>query len=94
MSDSKRIGVQGSLQLQNKATHCYIKLFLKKQKQAQAVVAHAFNPSTWEGQYEASLVFRTSSRTARATERNPVSKKLPTNRNLQPNQKMTCNCMA
>jgi hypothetical protein len=45
------------------------------------VVAHAFNPSTWEAEaggsleFEASLVYRVSSRTTRATQRNPVSKK-------------------
>jgi hypothetical protein len=39
----------------------------------QAVVAHAFNPSTWEA--EASLVYKVSSRTARAIQRNPISKK-------------------
>jgi hypothetical protein len=56
------------------------------------VVAHAFNPGTWEAEaerqrerergrgrriseLEASLVYRVSSRTARATQRNPVSKK-------------------
>jgi hypothetical protein len=44
------------------------------------VVAHAFNPSTWGGrgrrisEFEASLVYRVSSRTARITQRNPVSK--------------------
>jgi hypothetical protein len=41
-------------------------------------VAHAFNPSTQEaeaGEFKASLVYRVSSRTARATQRNPVSKK-------------------
>jgi hypothetical protein len=41
-----------------------------------AVVAHAFNPSTWEaeaGGFEASLVYRVSSRIARAIQRNPVS---------------------
>jgi hypothetical protein len=41
-------------------------------------VAHAFNPSTWEaeagGFQVASLVYRVSFRTARATQRNPVSK--------------------
>ena len=42
------------------------------------VVAHTFNPST-EGrgrrisEFEASLVYRVSSRTARAIQRNPVS---------------------
>jgi hypothetical protein len=45
-----------------------------------AVVALAFNPSTWEAEaggflkFKASLVYRVSSRTARATQRNPVSK--------------------
>jgi hypothetical protein len=44
------------------------------------VVAHAFNPSTWEAEAggflssEASLVYKVSSRTARAIQRNPVSK--------------------
>jgi hypothetical protein len=46
-----------------------------------AVVAHAFSPSTWEVEQaefwvlQASLVYRVSSRTTRATQRNPVSKK-------------------
>jgi hypothetical protein len=38
------------------------------------VVAHAFNPSTQEAKFKASLVYRASSRTARATQRNPVLK--------------------
>jgi hypothetical protein len=41
------------------------------------VVAKAFNPSTWEAEaskFDASLVYRVSSRTARTTQRNPVSK--------------------
>jgi hypothetical protein len=46
------------------------------------VVAHAFNPSIWEAEaggfriseFEASLVYKVSSRTARAIQRNPVSK--------------------
>jgi hypothetical protein len=44
------------------------------------VVAHTFNPSTWEAEaggflkFKASLVYRVSSRRARATQRNPVSK--------------------
>jgi predicted N-formylglutamate amidohydrolase len=43
----------------------------------QAVVVHAFNPSTWEAEaeFEAGLLYRMNSRTARATHRNPVSKK-------------------
>jgi hypothetical protein len=45
------------------------------------MVAHAFNPSTQEAEaggfleFEASLVYRVSSRTARAIQRNPVLKK-------------------
>ena len=44
-------------------------------------MAHTFNPSTWEAEagriseFEASLVYKVSSRTARAIQRNPVSKK-------------------
>jgi hypothetical protein len=47
------------------------------------MVAYAFNPSTWEA--EASLVYTVSSRTARATKRNPVSKNktTTTTRNYQ-----------
>jgi hypothetical protein len=46
------------------------------------VVAHAFNPITREAEaggfiseFEASLVYKVSSRTARTTQRNPVSEK-------------------
>jgi hypothetical protein len=44
------------------------------------MVAHAFNPSTREAEaggfeFGASLVYRVNSRTARATQRNPVSEK-------------------
>jgi hypothetical protein len=43
------------------------------------VVVHAFNPSKGGrgrriSEFEASLVYKVSSRTARATQRNPVSK--------------------
>ena len=44
-------------------------------------MAPAVNPSTWEAEtgksleFEASLVYKVSSRTARATQRNPVLKK-------------------
>ena len=43
------------------------------------MVSHAFNPSTWEAEadrseFKAILVYRVSSRTVRATLRNPVSK--------------------
>ena len=46
------------------------------------VVAHAFNPSTWEAEAggflsEASLVYKVSSRIARAIQRNPVSEPPP-----------------
>jgi hypothetical protein len=50
------------------------------------VVAHTSNPSTQEGkgrqisEFEASLVYRVSSRTARAIQRNPVSKKQNNNK--------------
>ena len=39
------------------------------------MVAHAFNPSAQEAEAGGSLVYRTSSRTSRATQRDPVSKK-------------------
>jgi hypothetical protein len=45
------------------------------------MVAHTFNPSTWEAEaggiseFEASLVYRVSFRIAGATQRNPISKK-------------------
>jgi hypothetical protein len=50
----------------------------------RAVVAHAFNPSTWEA--EASQVYRVSSRTAWATQRNPVSKKTRNKQQQQTNK--------
>jgi hypothetical protein len=43
----------------------------KKQNKKQIVVVHAFNPSTWQADADGFL----SSRTARAVQRNPVSKK-------------------
>ena len=60
------------------------------------VVALACNPSTLGGrgrlisEFEASLVYRVSSRTARATQRNPVLKKIPNPKkpNKKPNKKM------
>jgi hypothetical protein len=54
---------------------------IKKTQMSQAVVVHAFNPSTREAEaggiseFEASLVYKVSSRRARAIQRNPVSKK-------------------
>jgi hypothetical protein len=61
---------------QNVYTHKF------KKKKSQAVVACAFNPSTWEAEAGGflSLAYRVSSRTARAIQRNPVSKK--TNKGL------------
>jgi hypothetical protein len=49
-------------------------------KEKPGVVAHTFDPSTWEAETggflsSRSLVYRVSSRTARATQRNPVLKK-------------------
>ena len=47
---------------------------------------HTCNPSSlggkdrWISEFEASLVYRVSSRTARATQRNPASKKQKTNK--------------
>lgn len=38
------------------------------------VVVHAFNLSTWEGEFQAGLLYR-ASRTARAIQRKPVSRK-------------------
>jgi hypothetical protein len=59
------------------------------------MVVHAFNPSTWEGrgrrisEFEASLVYNVSSRTARAIQRNPVSKPHPKKTNKQTNKNKT-----
>jgi hypothetical protein len=47
----------------------------------RAVVAHAFNPSTWEAEaggiseFKTSLIYRVNSRTARAILRNCLEKK-------------------
>ena len=56
------------------------------------VVAHAFNPSTWEAEadqfeFEASLVYRVSSRKARAIQRNPVLKQTNKQTNKKQNKK-------
>jgi hypothetical protein len=56
------------------------------------VVTHAFEPSTqeaeagWISEFEASLVYKVSSRTARAIQRNPVSKN-QINKNKKTKQK-------
>jgi hypothetical protein len=54
-----------------------------KQTKSWALVAHAFNPSRgrWISEFEASLVYKVSSRTARAIQRNPVSKPKPKQKN-------------
>jgi len=54
------------------------------------VVVHAFNPSTWEteagdSEFEASLVYRAGFRTAKDTQRDPVSKKPNQQTNLSGN---------
>ena len=55
------------------------------------MVVHAFNPSTGEAEtgrsleLEARLIYRVSSRTARTTQRNPISKKKKNNQK-QPNK--------
>jgi hypothetical protein len=58
-------------------------------KKRQSVVVHAFNPSPCRGrqisEFEASLVYKVSSRIARTTQRNPVSK----NKNKQINKQKT-----
>ena len=49
------------------------------------IVAHPFNPNTWEAEagdpceFNASLIYRVSSRTAKATQKDPVpkEKKIP-----------------
>jgi hypothetical protein len=64
-------------------------------------VAHAFNPSTQEAEaggfeFKASLVYKVSSRTARATQRNPVSKKQKRKRkkghNMNKSRKLCSTC--
>jgi hypothetical protein len=65
------------------------------------VVVHTFNPSTREAEaggsleFEASLVYKVSSRTARAIQRNPVSKnqnqtKLKQNKTKQTKSPVSC----
>jgi hypothetical protein len=59
----------------------FLEVFLKNTKRKPGVVAHAFNPSTREAEAGGFLSsrpawseLRVSSRTARAAQRNPVSK--------------------
>jgi hypothetical protein len=61
-----------------------------KNEAGPGVVAHAFDPSTQGRQiseFEASLVYKVSSRTARAIQRNPVSKNKQ-QKNKNKNKKM------
>ena len=57
------------------------RFWIKILEMSQAVVAHACNPSTlggrgrWISEFDASLVYRVSSRTARAMQRNPCFEK-------------------
>jgi hypothetical protein len=56
------------------------------------MVAHSFNPSTREAEagefeFKASLVYKVSSRTARATQRNPVLKQNKTKQHNNNNNK-------
>ena len=70
-----KVGVETIKKTQMKAN-----LGNRKLRKSQAVVAHACNPSTLGGkgrrisEFEASLVYRVSSRKARATQRYPVYK--------------------
>jgi hypothetical protein len=61
---------------------CQFKFFLpikiSEIEPGVGVVTHTFNPSTRQiSEFEASLVYRVSSRTARATQTNPVLKPCP-----------------
>ena len=68
--------------------------FTLKTATGQVVVVHACSPSTlggrgrWISEFEASLVYRVSSRTARVIQRNPVSKN-PKNRKKGKIEKVT-----
>jgi hypothetical protein len=62
------------------------------------VVAHAFNPSTWEAEagsseFEASLVYRVSARTARATRETLSQKKTKRQNKTKQNLIMIIYCL-
>lgn len=60
--------------------HLYTHTYILKTKQSKPrVVAPTFNPSKPISEFKASLVHKASSQTARATQRNLVSKKINTN---------------
>jgi hypothetical protein len=72
---------------------CFKISFIKMALLGPGVVAHAFNPSQHSGgrgrqisEFEASLVYKVSSRTARAIQRNPVSKNQTKPNQTKPNQ--------
>jgi hypothetical protein len=72
----------------NNSPEFYLIKFWKNKEVSWAVVVCTFNPSTWEAEagrfeFEASLVYRVSSRTARAIQRNPVSKQNKQNKTKQ-----------
>jgi hypothetical protein len=77
-----------------------IPLNIKKKKKhfKPGMVAHAFNPSTREAEaggfleFEASLIYKVSSRTARAIQRNPVSKNKQTNKQTNKQQQKFRGC--
>jgi hypothetical protein len=63
----------------------------KEERNSQAVVAHAFNPSTWEAgrwisEFEASLVYSVISGRAKTAQRNSVSK----NKKQKTKQQKSC----
>ena len=55
------------------------------------VVVHAFNPSTRIAEFEASLVYKVSFRTARAIQRNPVTLSRKTNKQTNKQTKRSIN---
>jgi hypothetical protein len=76
----------------------YINKINLKKKKKPGILAHIFNPSTWEAagkwisEFEASLVYKVSSRTAGAIQRSPASKKSkPNQTNKQTNKKLNNN---
>jgi hypothetical protein len=54
---------------------------------------HLGGRGRWISEFEASLVYRVSSRTARATHRNPVSKNINKNKNNQKTLKRNMNVL-
>ena len=76
----KRINVRKKKERKKERKKKRKKGIFKQIKLVRAVVAHAFNPSTWEAEtdrlgFKASLAYRVSSRTASVTQRNCIMKK-------------------